>query len=419
MPNRDLIVASLLLASTALPAHAQDANVDLDALKAQLDRQADELDRQAQTIEQQRRELQEQRRQLQMLLQEQAAPASEAAAPAEPPAPTAEVPPAVPSADGATQPQNERPQDITVIADSGGVLTPPGTLTIEPILSVSHTSSNRFFFQGVEIIDAILIGAVEATETRRNYISPQVNFRFGITNRLEVSAKVPYVYRDDRVESTVVSEDPDIEGEPTLLQNIEGHGLGDIELGMQLQLNNGRGGWPYLITNLRAKTRTGKGPYELARDDLGLETELPTGSGFWSLEPSLTMIFPTDPAVLFLSGGYTWNVADDIDQNRNGTIIGRINPGDVISGSFGVGFALNEKVSINLGYQHNYVFGTRSVVNGNVVDTNDFQVGSFLFGTSVGLGPLAGLSMNLAIGVVEDAPDVELSLRMPFSFSLF
>jgi hypothetical protein len=417
MPNRDLIAVTLLLACAALPAHAQDASgTDLNALKAQLDRQADQLDRQARTIEQQRQQLDEQRRQLQMILQQQAGPAAEAAP--EPPA-QAEAPAAVPSADGAMQPQNERPQDITVIADSGGVLTPPGTLTIEPILSVSHTSSNRFFFQGVEIIDAILIGAVEATETRRNYISPQVNVRFGITNRLEVSAKVPYVYRDDRVESTVISEDPDVEGEPSLLQNLDGHGLGDIELGMQLQLNNGQGGWPYLITNLRAKTRTGKGPYELKRDALGLETELPTGSGFWSLEPSLTMIFPTDPAVLFVSGGYTWNVADDINQNRNGTTIGRINPGDVITGSFGVGFALNEQVSINLGYQHNYVFGTRSVVNGNAVNTNDFQVGSFLFGTSVGLGPLAGLSMNLAIGVVEDAPDVELSLRMPFSFRLF
>ena len=324
-----------------------------------------------------------------------------------------------PGGDTATRPERERPQDITVIADTGGVLTPGGTLTIEPILSASHTSSNRFFFQGVEIVDAVLIGAVEATESRRNYISPKVNVRFGLTDRIEIFAKFPYVYRDDRVESTIISEDPDTEGEPTFLQNLDGSGLGDIEFGAQAQLNDGRGGWPYFILNLRGKSTTGTGPYEVDRNEDGIEQELSTGSGFWSVEPSLTMIYQSDPAVFFTNIGYIWNKGDDVDLAAGDQRIGHVNPGDTVTGSIGIGFALNQELSVNMGYQHNYVFGTTSIINDNLIDTNDFQVGSFLFGMNLGIGKLTGLSMNLGVGVTDDSPDVEFTLRMPFSFALF
>jgi hypothetical protein len=422
-------VLFLWLSCSAAQSQSPESD-DLGALRARLDAQAQLLEEQARELDRQRLELNEQRRQLQLLLQQQAeggdtgkpAPSSTtpSAGRAAPSQQTAETAGDAPD-DAATRPPEEKrtEQEITVIADVGGVLTPQGTLTLEPTISASHTSSNRFFFQGVEIVDAILIGAIEATESRRNYLAAQLGLRYGLTDRLELSSKIPFVYRDDRVESTVLSEAQGQQAQPTFLQNIDGSGLGDIEFGLQYQLNDGQDGWPYFIANMRAKSTTGEGPFSVARDSTGLETELATGSGFWSVEPSVTMIFRSDPAVFFTNFGYIYNISRDVDLTTGGSTIGRVNPGDTISGSFGMGFALNEKLSVSLGYQHNYVFGTKSMINDNLVNSQDFQVGSFLFGMSLGVGKTTGLSMNVGVGVTEESPDVEFTLRMPFSFLLF
>ncbi len=429
MKTRSLLLAATCLSGlVTVPAAAQsDVERMLEDLRRKVEEQDQLLRRQAAEIEQQRREIDEQRRQLQLLVRQQAEPG--AAAPATRPAPArTDTPPQRPDtarqepppADAATRPPPEtRPeQDITIIADVGGILTPKGRLTIEPTFTASHTSSNRFFFQGVEIVDAVLIGAIEATESRRNYLSAQLGLRLGITDRMEISGRIPFVYRDDRVESTIISQQ-NTPVEPSFLQNLDGHGLGDIEFGVQYQLNDGQGKWPFFVANLRAKSTTGTGPFEVKRDRNGFEQELATGSGFWSVEPSLTVIHQTDPGVLFANLGYIWNIARDVNVVAGNARIGRVNPGDTITGSFGIGFALNETFSMSMGYQHNYIFGTKSVINGRTSSNEDFQVGSLLFGLSLATGNAAGLNANVAIGVTDDSPDIEFSLRMPFSFGLF
>lgn len=432
MNTTTLVLVVLACGATPWTAVAQDTSdtgPDLQVLQQQINTQSRLLDQQAAEIERQRRQLDEQRRQLQALIRQQTgvdAPAdpspspASSSSPSSPPAETAAR--SEPPADAATRPEPEDQrgdQEITIIADVGGVLTRRGTLTVEPTLTASHTSSNRFFFQGVEIVDAVLIGAIEATESSRNYMSAQLGLRYGLTHRMEVSGKVPFVYRDDRVESTIISESAENQGEPTFLQNIDGKGLGDVEFGVQYQVNDGAGNWPYFVTNLRAKSTTGKGPFSVDRDADGIETELATGSGFWSVEPSVTMIYPTDPAVFFANFGYIWNIGRDVNLATGNSFIGRVSPGDTISGSFGLGFALNDRMSMSLGYQHNYVFGTTSEINGNNIRSNDFQVGSLLFGMSLGVGESTGLSMNVGIGVTDESPDVQFTLRMPFSLALF
>lgn len=427
MASAALAAALLAIAGAGGSGAAAQESVEkvLDDLRRQVEEQARLLDRQAEEINQQRREIDEQRRQLQSLVRQQAsqpAPAAEQTPRATTPAPAAAPPrqAEAPAEDTATRPQDPvRPeQEITIISDVGGVLTPKGRLTVEPTLMASHTSSNRFFFQGVEIVDAVLIGAIEATESRRNYLAAQLGLRLGLTDRMEISGKIPFVYRDDRVESTIISQQ-DTPGEPNFLQTLDGSGLGDIELGVQYQLNDGRAGWPYFVANLRAKSTTGRGPFKVDRDRAGLETELATGSGFWSVEPSLTVIHQTDPAVLFANVGYIWNMAKDVNALAGTARIGRVNPGDTISASMGVGFALNERFSMSLGYQHNYIFGTKSVINNRTVNNQDFQVGSLLVGMSLGVGAATGLNMTVAVGVTEESPDVEFSIRMPFSFLLY
>ena len=50
-------------------------------------------------------------------------------------------------------------------------------------------------------------------------------------------------------------------------------------------------------------------------DEFGVATSLATGSGFWAVEGGLTMLYPSDPAVIFGSLSYLHNVSRDIDND--------------------------------------------------------------------------------------------------------
>lgn len=311
-----------------------------------------------------------------------------------------------------------QPPPVELLADVGGVLTPRGTLVLEPQLEYTYDTANRFFFNGIEIVDALLIGIIEVDRAQRETLTASLGLRYGITSRLEADVRVPFVVRSDRLTRQEVGSTD--ERTDTLKLN----GLGDIDFGLHYQLNRGRDGWPYFVANLRAQSDTGEGPYDVDPDD-----EAPTGSGFWGVEPSLTVIYPSDPAVLFANVGYVHNFASDVNQtfsSGSGAVrVERVDPGDSIRASFGVGFALNEQLSLSFGYEHNWIAGTeqeqRDLSSGekSTMESDDFQVGSLLFGVSLGLADNIGLNVNVAVGVTDEAPDARVTVRMPISFDLF
>src|SRR3546814_9914853 len=91
------------------------------------------------------------------------------------------------------------------------------------------------------------------------------DLRWGVTDRLELEAKVPFIYRDDRLTQTVTIQGQDEER----TENLDGYGLGDIEIAAHYQLNDGRDDWPFFVGNLRFKTATGTGPFDVDRDSTG------------------------------------------------------------------------------------------------------------------------------------------------------
>lgn len=301
--------------------------------------------------------------------------------------------------------------DIPIFADIGGVLTPGGQFTVEPRVEYAHSSVTRFFFQGVEIVDVVLVGLFELTDADRNTLTGSLTARYGITDRFEIDAEIPYLYRNDRITNEAVSLD-----NQTLVRDLSGNGVGDAEIGLHYQLNRAGRGSPVFVANFRAKSDLGTGPFDIERDADGLEQELPVGSGFWALEPSVTVLYSLDPAVLFLNAGYLFNMAKSVDTRIGDTHIARVNPGDSIRVGSGIGIGLNEKLSFSLGYEHSYVFGTKTLVENTQFKTNSLHVGSFLFGLSLALTDRLGLNLSTQIGVTDDAPDARIGLRLPMRF---
>lgn len=422
--------AAAALAATVLAPHAAAAvsEEDLARLMQRIEEQEQRLAQQQEVLDQQRQELQFLKDvALGSILGRGRAPAPPGASerpPASPPPgrPDAQLAQTEPGGGASTPPAEEgrvqgRDIELAVIRDVGGVLTPPGGLVIEPEIEFSTSSSNRFFFDGVEVVEAVLFGIIEASETDREAATAALGARYGITDRMEVTARVPYVYRNDRIQSTGVN-DPSF----SRLRDLEGMGVGDIEFGGHYQINAGRDEWPIFIGNLRVKAPTGTGPFDVDRNAAGLETELPTGSGFWSMEPSVTALIPVDPVVLFANVGYSYSMARDIDveipdasQDRVARI-GRVDPGDSVNMSFGVGIAFNERFSMSFGYEHNYVFPTSTEVDGTEFEGDTAHVASFLFGGNYRLSESWSTDLRISAGLTEEAPDARVTLSFPYRF---
>lgn len=309
---------------------------------------------------------------------------------------------------GGSWAQDNLAQEAAVAPRGGGVLTPEGQLVFEPSLEFQTSSSNNFTFQGVEIIDTVLIGIISAGQQEDDTITAAVGYRYGLTDRLEFEVKIPYVYRNfQSIDQTLVAPNTRVQD-----TNVSGGAIGDVEFAAHYQLNQGGGDTPIFVGNLRVKSDTGRGPFEVSRNSLGLETEVATGSGFWGVEPSITMLLPSDPAVIFGNLGYLWNISEDVDTRVGTTNIGTVDPGDAIRASMGMGIGLNEQLSISLSYKHDYILKTK--INGVAPAGSDtLQVGAIGFGLTYQLNDTTSLNFNLDAGVTEDAPDVRAMVRMP------
>jgi hypothetical protein len=352
--------------------------------------------------------------------QQPAAPAAPVGGPAGAPAAGAGT-----AAVGRAPGDSKRPREVAPIFEQPGVLTPRGKYVFEPAIQYAYSSSNRVALVGYTVIPALLIGLIDVREVKRNTTTATATLRRGITNRFELEAKLPYVYRSDATVSREVFTGTAVER----AFETSGKAIGDIELAGRYQLNDGGADKPYFIAGLRYKSRTGKDPFEVTTDcqrrcvgenitGSGLPLELPTGSGFHSLQPSLTWLFPSDPAVFFGSFSYLHNFKREVSRtvlNGEKESLGEVAPGGVFGFNFGMGLALNDKASFSVGYDHNSIARTRQAglaVPGSV----RLQLGTLLIGYSYRLSDKKTLSVAVGAGLTRDTPDVTLMLRVPMSF---
>jgi len=320
--------------------------------------------------------------------------------------------------------QESRPPEVAPIFEQPGVLTPAGKYVLEPSLQYSYSSANRVALIGYTVIPALLIGLIDVREVKRNTFTAALSGRFGLSNRLEVEARIPYVYRSD----STVSREIATGSAADRTFDASGRRIGDIELGARYQLNDGGDDKAYYIGSLRFKSRTGRDPFEVVTDcaqrcvgnttGTGLPLDLPTGSGFYSLQGGLTWLFPTDPAVFFGSLTYLHNFKrTNVSRtvlNGEREFLGSIEPGGIFGFNFGMGLALNDKTSFSIGYDHSSVNRTKQ--NGLTVPGSvRTQLGTLLLGYSYRIDDKRTLAVSIGVGVTRDTPDVSLTVKMPIS----
>jgi len=319
-----------------------------------------------------------------------------------------------------------KPPEVAPIFEQPGVLTPRGHFVLEPSMQYSYASNNRVSVIGYTIIPAVVVGLVDIRQVLRSTVTAAFSARYGITNRLEVEARIPYVYRYDDVVSrplaTAATQDE-------VVYSARGSGIGDLEFGARYQLNDGGLDSPFYIGTLRFKTRTGRDPFEVVTDCVqncssstattGLPLELPTGSGFYSVQAGLTTLVPSDPAVFFGSLTYLYNVQrDNVSRNvLNGQqeFLGTIRPGAVLGFNIGMGLALNERSSFSVGYDHASVGPIK--LNGDTLPGSvRSTLATLLVGYSYRLSNRSTMNFSIGAGLTTDTPGLTLTLRVPVTF---
>ncbi|WP_199536062.1 acetate kinase [Dyella solisilvae] len=326
-----------------------------------------------------------------------------------------------------------RPPEVAPIFQQPGVLTPKGKFILEPAYQFEYSSVDRVALVGYTVIPAILIGLIDARQVKTTTQIGWLTTRYGITNRLEVELRVPYVYEHQDTISREIFTGAATDN----AFGSSGHGLGDIEATARYQINVGGPDKAFYVGWLRVKSATGKDPFQVTTDciqrcvenvinevDLsatgtGLPLEQPTGTGFWSIQPGVTWLYPTDPVVFFGNLSYLYNVPRDNVSRKillGGTEeLGKIKEGNIADVSIGMGLSLNEKASISIGYDQSFVGVTKQ--NGQTVPGSVKTVlGTLLIGGSWRLNDKRTLNFTLGVGVTRDTPDATVTVRVPMMF---
>jgi hypothetical protein len=286
-------------------------------------------------------------------------------------------------------------------------------------------SADRVSLIGYTIIPALLIGLIDVQEVKTTTITNTLAFRYGVTNRFELEVRVPYAWSStDTVERQIF--------QGTAVDNVystSGHNIGDVEMTARYQFNDGGADRLYYVGWLRFKSRTGTDPFSVTTDCVnvceanttgtGLPLQNPTGSGFYSLQPGITWLLPTDPAVFFGNFSYLHNFSrngvsltllNDVKQ-----YIGTVHAGDIFGFNFGMGMSLNEKASWSIGYDQSIVWPTSEngqTVTGSVRTT----LGTLLVGYSYQLNKRTTLNVSVGAGLTRDTPDLTVTFRLPITF---
>ncbi|MEN1958054.1 acetate kinase [Luteimonas changyuni] len=326
-----------------------------------------------------------------------------------------------------------RPPEVAQIFDQPGVLTPAGTLILEPSLQTGYYSNDRVALIGYTVIPAILIGLIDVRQVKTTGVTAGLAARYGVGNRFELELKVPYMY----IRGDTVSREIFTGSAQDSVFSADGSGLGDLELTARYQLPNKGADRPFYVVWLRYKTRTGKDLFEVTTDCItrcvanatgtGLPLELPTGSGFAALQPGVTWMYASDPVVFFGSLSYLHNFArEDVSRTTlsgapegfpqtTTEFLGEIDAGDIFGFNLGVGLALNDRAAISIGYDHSMV--QRSRQNGSDLPGSVRVVlGTLLLGGTYRISDRTSINIALGAGMTRDTPDVTLVARLPIRF---
>ncbi len=297
-------------------------------------------------------------------------------------------------------------------------------LSIEPGITYSHFDDARINLSGFLALDAIFLGRISIDQITADVMAADVTARYGIDDRLQVDANIPYLYRHSNFQSGGVGGNASGVAE----KDVSGHGLGDLNMGLSHRVLRESAGLPDTVVNVRVKAPTGRHPFGVelvevpnTEGNLAVPATLSTGSGVWGASAGVSFLKTLDPLVVFGSMTYFHNFARRFDDlaEAPGDQPGTAKVGDAFQYGAGLAFALNDRSSINMSFTQRIIERSRLQRDGQpsqVIVGSQANVGLLNLGATFALSDKMTLITNASVGMTADAPDMVLSLRVPVRF---
>ena len=289
----------------------------------------------------------------------------------------------------------------------GGLLLPSGLMEVDNTASYFSASSDHLVVNGFALIPVLVVGDITSQRLRRDILIHSMTARLGLPKQFQMDFTVPYGYVLNRTVDANNSE-----------MSLGQFGLGDIQAGISRQLAVERGRVPDLLANFRFKSVTGTNSYDLQ----SAETSL--GTGFNSLQGSITAAKSSDPVVFFGNLMYTKSLpahhnipVSDPNNPGNTMTLGYFRPGDAFGFQLGSVLALNTETSVTLGWDQRFTRKTR--LNGNPLPASYLVEGSLRVGTSYTYAPGRMIDLSFGVGLTPDTPNLQFSVGFPFRRSLW
>jgi hypothetical protein len=317
-------------------------------------------------------------------------------------------------------------QSVSNLYDEASGFFGGGKFSVETGITYSRYDTRQLVLNGFLALDSIFLGAINLDRIKADTWTLDLTGRYNFNNRWQFDLNVPVVYRQSTYQSgggnngaaNVTTEDT-VKEDPA---------IGDVNFGIAYKFLDESANTPDAVATLRVKAPTGKDPFgiKLVRVDtnsnLAVPESLPTGNGVWSITPGISLVKTFDPAVLFGSLSYTHNLEesfDDISSNPALKTPGKVRIGDSFQIGAGIAFALNEKMSMSFSVSDLVQRKSKLKEDGGdwqSVVSSDANAGYFNIGMTIAATDNLTIVPNLSIGLTDDAPDFQFSLKFPYYF---
>jgi len=285
------------------------------------------------------------------------------------------------------RPQPQFLRDTSVLLD-------PGEYQFE--YGVSYTTNLQTTAIGINVNDNTVVTSLR---TLSRTASMPMEFRVGFRNDTQAFMSLPIGYNVQQVSVANTADSND------------GIGIGDLNLGFTRVLRKPQPERFTILGNVSASAPTGLAQLSNIQQVPGAAL----GSGYWSLTGGMVFIRTIDPIAAFVGVNVTQTFESTLSNLD-------LNPGNIFSYRFGLGYAINSRISISSSFNGAYI--SELEVGGRLIPGSAREPLTVrLAATILSKGPsLVGASKGrrkttepfIVMGITDSAPDANFGVRWTY-----
>ena len=267
------------------------------------------------------------------------------------------------------------------------VLLEPGEFQFD--IGLEYTLAQTEF--PILLTSGMLIQGVDDVDLRVRELVVPMELRFGLLRRVQLFLQVPVGWSN--VQASLTGFDT----------YVNDGGLGDISFGATAQLQDATKDQPYVIGTMAVTAPTGGDPFTNIASPSTTGPSL--GNGFWAVAGNLTVIRIYDPVVVY----YGLGARGQFGRHYAGL---DIQPGMEYNYTLGLGFAVNEKVTLSTQFFGAYVDDLD--VDGERVEGSKQEPISLRMAATFSKPCKRLVEPFVAFGLTDDAVDTNFGITWTF-----